>query len=31
MEDVLRALGASRTEILSKVGIPRAMPYLFAS
>jgi NitT/TauT family transport system permease protein len=31
MRDVLRSLGASRTEILVKVGIPRAMPYLFAS
>jgi NitT/TauT family transport system permease protein len=31
MRDVLRSLGASRTEILTKVGIPRAMPYLFAS
>ena len=31
MRDVLRSLGASRAEILTKVGIPRAMPYLFAS
>ncbi|HKU99429.1 MAG TPA: ABC transporter permease [Vineibacter sp.] len=31
MRDVLRSLGATRTEILTKVGIPRAMPYLFAS
>ena len=31
MRDVLRSLGASRLEILTKVGIPRAMPYLFAS
>jgi len=31
MRDVLRSLGASRYEILTKVGIPRAMPYLFAS
>jgi len=31
MRDVLRSLGASNTEILTKVGIPRAMPYLFAS
>jgi NitT/TauT family transport system permease protein len=31
MRDVLRSLGASRFEILTKVGIPRAMPYLFAS
>ena len=29
--DVLRSLGATRLEILRKVGIPRAMPYLFAS
>ena len=31
MRDVLRSLGASRTQILLKVGIPRAMPYHFAS
>ncbi len=31
MLDVLYSLGASRFEILRKVGIPRAMPYLFAS
>jgi NitT/TauT family transport system permease protein len=31
MRDVLRSLGASQREILMKVGIPRAMPYLFAS
>jgi len=31
MRDVLRSLGASQREILIKVGIPRAMPYLFAS
>jgi NitT/TauT family transport system permease protein len=31
MEDVMRSLGATRFEILTKVGIPRAMPYLFAS
>ncbi|TMJ29863.1 MAG: ABC transporter permease [Alphaproteobacteria bacterium] len=31
MIDVLNSLGASRLEILRKVGIPRAMPYLFAS
>ncbi len=31
MRDVLRSLGATRAEILVKVGIPRAMPYLFAS
>ncbi|MDQ0509267.1 ABC transporter permease [Ancylobacter amanitiformis] len=31
MRDLLRSLGASHWEILTKVGIPRAMPYLFAS
>ncbi|WP_341703170.1 ABC transporter permease [Ferrovibrio sp.] len=31
LRDVLRSLGASKTEILTKVGLPRAMPYLFAS
>lgn len=31
LRDVLRCLGATRTEILFKIGIPRAMPYLFAS
>lgn len=31
MTDVLRSLGASRLEVLTKVGLPRAMPYLFAS
>lgn len=31
LEDVLRALGASRRDILVKVGIPRSLPYLFAS
>lgn len=31
MEDVLRSLGASRLDILKKVGLPRAMPYFFAS
>lgn len=29
--DVLRALGASRRDILRKVGLPRSMPYFFAS
>lgn len=29
--DVLRSLGATRFEILTKVGIPRSAPYLFAS
>jgi NitT/TauT family transport system permease protein len=31
LEDVLRALGASRVEILRKVGLPRSMPFFFAS
>jgi NitT/TauT family transport system permease protein len=31
LEDVLRALGASKWDILTKVGLPRSMPYLFAS
>ncbi|WP_342359794.1 ABC transporter permease [Terrarubrum flagellatum] len=31
MRDVMRSLGATQWEILTKVGIPRAMPYLFAS
>ncbi len=31
MEDVLKALGASRSQVLWNVGLPRAMPYFFAS
>jgi NitT/TauT family transport system permease protein len=31
MEDVLRALGASKRDIVLKVGLPRAMPYFFGS
>jgi NitT/TauT family transport system permease protein len=31
LKDVMRALGASRRDIVMKVGIPRAMPYFFAS
>ena len=31
LEDVLRALGARKLDIMLKVGIPRAMPFLFAS
>jgi len=31
MEDVLRALGASKRDIIMKVGLPRAMPYFFGS
>jgi len=30
-EDVLRALGASKRDIIMKVGVPRAMPYFFGS
>ena len=30
-EGGVQSLGATQTEILTKVGIPRAMPYLFAS
>ena len=31
LRDVLRALGASKRDILFKVGIPRSLPYFFAS
>ncbi|EGF30738.1 Hydroxymethylpyrimidine ABC transporter, transmembrane component [Oxalobacteraceae bacterium IMCC9480] len=31
MEDVLRVLGARRIDVLLKVGLPRSMPYFFAS
>jgi NitT/TauT family transport system permease protein len=31
LEDVLRALGAKKLDILWNVGLPRTMPYLFAS
>jgi NitT/TauT family transport system permease protein len=31
LEDVLKTLGASKSEILWNVGLPRAMPYFFAS
>ena len=31
LKDVLRALGASRLQMIRKVGLPRAMPYFFAS
>jgi NitT/TauT family transport system permease protein len=31
LEDVLKSLGAKKREILLNVGIPRAMPYFFAS
>jgi NitT/TauT family transport system permease protein len=31
LRDVLRALGASKWQVITKVGLPRAMPYFFAS
>jgi NitT/TauT family transport system permease protein len=31
LQDVLRALGASKWQIIKKVGLPRSMPYFFAS
>ena len=31
LQDVLRALGASRWQVVRKVGLPRSMPYFFAS
>ena len=31
LQDVLRALGASRWQVITKVGLPRSMPYFFAS
>lgn len=31
MQDVMRALGARKWQILVKIGIPRSMPYFFAS
>ena len=31
LEDVLRVLGAKRWDVLTKVGMPRSMPYFFAS
>ncbi|MEN3367371.1 MAG: NitT/TauT family transport system permease protein [Burkholderiales bacterium] len=31
MEDVLRVLGAKRMDVLLKVGLPRSMPYFYAS
>src|SRR3974390_1503843 len=31
MKDVLRALGASHWQVITKVGLPRSMPYFFAS
>jgi NitT/TauT family transport system permease protein len=31
MQDVMRALGARKWQIMVKIGIPRTMPYFFAS
>ncbi|QBE66601.1 ABC transporter permease [Pseudoduganella lutea] len=31
LEDVLRVLGARRLDVLLKVGLPRSLPYFFAS
>jgi NitT/TauT family transport system permease protein len=31
LKDVMRALGASRIDMVRKVGIPRSMPYFFAA
>jgi NitT/TauT family transport system permease protein len=31
LQDVLRALGATKWQTIRKVGLPRAMPYFFAS
>ncbi len=31
LADVLRALGASKLDIIRKVGLPRSLPYFFAS
>jgi len=31
LEDVLRSLGATRIDVLLKVGLPRSLPYFFAS
>lgn len=31
LEDVLRSLGAKRRDFVLKIGLPRAMPYFFAS
>ncbi len=31
LRDVMRSLGARKSQILWKIGIPRAMPYFFAS
>ena len=31
LEDVLRVLGARRTDVLLKIGLPRSLPYFYAS
>jgi len=31
LQDVLRALDASRWQVIQKVGLPKSMPYFFAS
>lgn len=31
LEDVLKSLGATRLDVLLKVGLPRSLPYFFAS
>ena len=31
LEDVLRVLGAKRSDILLKIGLPRSLPYFYAS
>lgn len=31
VEDVLRSLGASKPDLIRRIGLPRAMPYFFAS
>jgi NitT/TauT family transport system permease protein len=31
LQDVLRALGARKSDMILKIGLPRAMPYFFAS
>ncbi len=31
LQDVLRSLGATRRDIITKVGLPRSLPYFFAS
>ena len=31
LQDVLRSLGARKSQIIWKVGVPRAMPYFFAA